>query len=108
MTVRLRESLDEVSESVRNVEKTVHDKRVLTAAYDEIHLHGARILESYCRLVDEDQLADRVRPSEPRSGGAETEEADGSEPAGQVEEDSEPATVSQPSDAVVDQGAAGP
>ncbi len=104
----LRESLDDVAESVRHVEQTVHDKRVLTEAYDEIHLRGAQIFESYCRLLGEDQLADRVRPSEPRSGPGETQsEADDSEPESQVEEDSEPATVSEPSDAVVDQGTAG-
>ncbi|MEE8525574.1 MAG: hypothetical protein V3T72_16685 [Thermoanaerobaculia bacterium] len=105
----LRESLDDVAESVRHVEMTVHDKRILTEAYDGIHLHGAQIFESYCRLVGEDKLADRVRTSASRSGGGEAQsEADDSEPESQVEEDSEPVTVSEPSDAVVDQGTAEP
>jgi hypothetical protein len=101
----LRDSLDDVAESVRHVEKTVQDKRALSESYDEIHLHGARIFESFCRLVGEDELADRVRPSEPRSARGQTEpETDGSKPAGPGEEDVPPAAVSEPAGAVVDQG----
>jgi len=107
--LELRGSLDDVAESVRHVEKTVQDKQVLTEAYDKVHLHGARIFESYCRLLGEEKLADRVRPSEPRPGSGETQsEVDNSESAGPAEGDSEPATVSEPSEAVADQGAAGP
>jgi hypothetical protein len=104
----VRESLDEVAESVRHVEKTVQDKRVLTDAYDGIHLRGAQIFESYCRLVGDDELADRVRRSA-RSGRAETERGtDGSEPDGPLGEDPGPPTELEPSGAVDDQGTAEP
>jgi hypothetical protein len=68
-----------------------------------------QIFESYCRLVGDDELADRVRRSASRSSGGETEPVtDGPEPEGPLGEDPGPPTDPEPSGAVEDQGTAEP
>lgn len=71
--VKLRSSLDEVAETRRRAELMMLEKENLTEEYDNFFLHGARLFESYCRLVGKKELADRLRPSEVNRGRTEVE-----------------------------------
>lgn len=69
----LRDSLDEVAEANRQTQARAREKRALADEYDGVYLHGARVFESYCRLVGEDEIADRVRPATPQPARTEPE-----------------------------------
>lgn len=70
---KVRSSLDEVAETRRHAEQEMLEKMAITDEYDNLFLHGARLFESYCRLIGKQELADRLRPSEINRGQTEVE-----------------------------------
>ena len=87
---QLRQSLDEVADTDRLAQKVMLEKRRVTEEYDDLFLHGARTFESYCRMVGDDELADRIRPSESRRGRTVVPPGGGSEPPPDPEPEPEP------------------
>ena len=59
----LREALDKVAETSRVAQAAMLDKRTKSAAFNNLYVHGARTFESYCRMVGQDEMADRIRQS---------------------------------------------
>ncbi len=64
----LRRILRQIDEGQRDLDRARIDKRRAMKEHDVVFLHTARTFESFCRLVDENELADRVRPSLRRPG----------------------------------------
>lgn len=77
--------LGELKELKRQIDEAVVEKSRAAGHFDRVYLHGARVFEGVCRLADEDDLADRVRPTvrqaSPASGEPDFDPPEDDEPS---------------------------
>lgn len=64
----LRETLDDVDDARRRFDEVQVTKDQTMEEHGSLFLRTARSFEDLCRIAGEDELADRVRPSEKRPG----------------------------------------
>jgi hypothetical protein len=67
----------QVDEHRRELDEGLIEKNKAKEEHDRVFLHTARAFESFCRLAGEDELADRVRKSQPRTRRAADEPGEG-------------------------------
>lgn len=75
----LRQVLTQVDEGQRQVDEAKVDKDDEMKSYDVVYLRNARSFEDSCRMVGDDELADRVRAAVRRPGRPKKEESGESE-----------------------------
>lgn len=65
---QLENVLDLLNETLQTYDQALLDRNAAMANYDRVFVRIARILEDSFRLVGDQEMADRVRPSESRPG----------------------------------------
>ncbi len=93
----LRLTLRQVDEAQREADQAKVAKDRDMKSHDVLYLRNARSFEDNCRMIGDDELADRVRPAERRPGRPKTEPAGEAEgPSTEEEPAAAPPTEEEP------------
>lgn len=81
----LHESMDQISEAKREAERTLAAKKLAVETYQQTYLRGSQLLETLYRVSGNEHLADKLRPTIPKSrssaAGGESDPSGSPEPA---------------------------